>query len=106
MKLNVDTSRTENDVSSGKVDAINLTETLQTAVNTYFPSKHYEVQMSFIYILKFAPFELEFEHVTGWKLKSTYEPMPIELQNKLKDFFRPFNENLFNLLGFRFDDWN
>jgi len=46
----------------------------------------------------------EFEQ-TGWREKGEYEPMSEEMETFLDDFYKPLNEDLFELLGFRFDNW-
>lgn len=57
-----------------------------TAVGKYFPS---------------------FESNSGWKLKSEYDAISPSLANELQQFFAPYNELLFRLLGTRQfeDEW-
>ena len=44
-----------------------------------------------------------FEGSTGWKMTSTYDPMPAHLQQALSELYRPFNEELFTLLKTRYE---
>jgi len=46
-----------------------------------------------------------FETSTGWRLTSQYDAIPSTLEKDLKEFFMPINEQLFELLGMRFNEW-
>ena len=45
----------------------------------------------------------DFESFTGWKMTSTYSPMPTNVQQALSELYRPFNEELFALLKTRYE---
>jgi hypothetical protein len=49
----------------------------------------------------FAHFEIN----TGWRLTGEYEPMPAELQSRLREYFGPLNGRLFDFLGESFPEW-
>jgi hypothetical protein len=53
-------------------------------------------------ILLFLYYYVEFERSTGWKVHSDYEPLPLPLQKEMDDFFLPFNNMLFELIGRNF----
>ena len=40
-----------------------------------------------------------FEARTGWKIDGGYDPMPTEIRKHLADFYKPFNEMLFGMVG-------
>jgi len=42
---------------------------------------------------------------TGWRANGEYEGMDQETETFLKDFFAPLNEELFELIGERFEHW-
>lgn len=42
----------------------------------------------------------------GWRLESTYDPMPDDVRAELVELYRPFNRELYHLLGRRFDAWD
>ena len=53
-------------------------------------------------LLRFSRAFPGFEGSTGWKMTSDYEPMPADLRQELVELYRPFNEELFALLGKRY----
>ena len=59
---------------------ISQQEFIGAAVGRYFPS---------------------FESASGWQLTSSYEPLPSAAEFELKDFFKPYNELLYQLLDSR-----
>lgn len=59
---------------------LNQQEFIGAAVGKYFPS---------------------FESSSGWRLTSSYDPLPLALDRELQDFFKPYNELLYQLLGNR-----
>mmetsp|Transcript_5803 Transcript_5803/g.13434 ORF Transcript_5803/g.13434 Transcript_5803/m.13434 type:complete len:210 (-) Transcript_5803:97-726(-) len=40
-----------------------------------------------------------FEARTGWKIDGGYDPMPTEIRKHLAEFYKPFNEMLFGMVG-------
>ena len=46
-----------------------------------------------------------FERNTGWRLHGDYEPMAAKPRERLREYFHPFNEMLFDFLGERFSEW-
>jgi len=65
--------------------AINLTDAgIRTSVNSHFT---------------------HFEKSTGWQLTGAYEPMDPELQARLREYFAPLNQRLFDYLGEKFAEW-
>ncbi|CAM9316043.1 unnamed protein product [Chrysoparadoxa australica] len=46
-----------------------------------------------------------FEKMTGWKQAAAYDPMPEQLRREMREFFKPYNEILFEMIGQRFASW-
>ncbi|CAM9388178.1 unnamed protein product [Chrysoparadoxa australica] len=42
----------------------------------------------------------------GWNLESQYDVMPEQLEQQMREFFKPYNEMLFEMMGRRFDSWD
>jgi len=42
---------------------------------------------------------------TGWREKGEYDAMSEEMETFLDEFYKPLNEDLFELLGTRFENW-
>eukprot|EP00187_Rhodella_violacea_P013529 CAMPEP_0184710486 /NCGR_PEP_ID=MMETSP0314-20130426/1263_1 /TAXON_ID=38298 /ORGANISM="Rhodella maculata, Strain CCMP 736" /LENGTH=694 /DNA_ID=CAMNT_0027172323 /DNA_START=63 /DNA_END=2147 /DNA_ORIENTATION=- len=42
---------------------------------------------------------------TGWRENGEYEPMSEDMETFFDDFYKPLNEELFELLGRRFENW-
>ena len=47
-----------------------------------------------------------FERNTGWRLFGEYAPMEERDRQRLREYFRPFNEMLFEFLGERYPEWD
>lgn len=47
-----------------------------------------------------------FEDVSGWKIKSEYAPLDPKIREALVEAYRPFNRELYHLLGRRFEGWD
>lgn len=49
---------------------------------------------------------IAFEKSTGWSLESSYDPLPLLVKTYLLNFFAPYNQLLYDLLGYSFDsEW-
>lgn len=46
-----------------------------------------------------------FEKSSGWRLHSSYSPMPTPLHKKLTSFFKPHNQKLFDLIEEDYSNW-
>lgn len=47
-----------------------------------------------------------FEGSSGWRINSVYPPLSEELRAEMVEVFKPYNRELFHLLGRRFDGWD
>lgn len=81
------TELTAGNWSDALMHRISQQEFIGAAVGKYFPS---------------------FESSSGWQLRSSYEPLPSALELELKEFYKPYNELLYQLLDTRqFEaDWS